>query len=61
MKISKEKQDQIINYFYSHHNNTDKAIAEIFNLPRGFVSHILAVHLDEKRDRINNRVNKNPS
>lgn len=53
--VSIEKREQIINYFYSHHDNTDQAIAKVFNLPRKFVSQLIARHLKCKMDRINKR------
>ena len=59
-KVSKEKRELIIKYFYTHHDNTDQTIADYFGLRRMTVSDIIADHLKEKMKRINKRVNDEP-
>ena len=53
--ISELEKLLVIEYFYTNYDNSNSAIAKVFNLGDGVVSHVINVHLEEKMKRINKR------
>jgi len=55
LKSTKQQKNDVIQFFYNHHDNRSKVIAKRFRLNTERVDHIILQHLELKMERISKR------